>query len=211
MKTIRTVDSQSGSSRAARPHPFGDPSWWSGLLKEAFGAGFWGFLGFAILAGAACYVLIGGAAFRTAIDRDLTLLASVLPRLLMALSVAGLVWALLPRERFIRLIGRESGLRGLFIAGLAGLATPGGPSSAFSLLAVIGGAGADRGALVAYIVGWSTLGIQRIIVWDVPFMGTEVALVRFLACLPLPVLAGLIARRLPFSLTLTGTGSHAGR
>ncbi len=30
-------------------------------------------------------------------------------------------------------------------------------------------AGADRGALVAYITAWATLGLQRVLVWDVPF------------------------------------------
>jgi len=39
-----------------------------------------------------------------------------------------------------------------------------------------------------------------VLVWDVPFMGAEFALVRFAICLPLPIVAGLIARKVPFEL-----------
>ena len=72
----------------------------------------------------------------------------------------------------------------------------------FSLLAVLGGAGADRGALIAYITSWAMLGLQRVLVWDVPFMGAEFSLTRLLICLPLPIIAGLIARSLPLKLQL---------
>ena len=93
-------------------------------------------------------------------------------------------------------------MRGLLIATMAGTITPGGPSSAYALLALLGAAGADRGAMIAYIAAWATLGLQRMLVWDVPFMGGEFAILRFAVCLPLPIIAGLIARRLPLTLHL---------
>ena len=181
---------------------FGDRRWWAGLLRDSFGLGFWGFAAFAVAAGSACYLILGADAFAEAVDEDLRLLATTVPRIVAALGVAGLVWVMLPRDRLIRLIGSGSGLRGLAIASAAGIVTPGGPSSAFALLAVIGGAGADRGVLVAYITSWSMLGLQRILVWDVPFMGAEFSLTRFLVSLPLPIAAGLIARWLPIGMTL---------
>ena len=181
---------------------FGDRRWWAGLLRDSFGLGFWGFAAFAVAAGSACYLILGADAFAEAVDEDLRLLATTVPRIVAALGVAGLVWVMLPRDRLIRLIGSGSGLRGLAIASAAGIVTPGGPSSAFALLAVIGSAGADRGVLVAYITSWSMLGLQRILVWDVPFMGAEFSLTRFLVSLPLPIAAGLIARWLPIGMTL---------
>ena len=75
-------------------------------------------------------------------------------------------------------------------------------TSSASLLVLIGGVGADRGILVAYISSWAMLGLQRILVWDLPLMGVEFSVIRFLVCLPLPILAGLIARRLPLRLRL---------
>lgn len=176
--------------------------WLKALLRDGFGKSFWWFLAFALTTGAVCYQVLGPEAFHTALAADLELLAGMLPRVVAALTVAGMVWVLLPRERFSRLIGSESGFRGLAIATMAGIITPGGPASAFPLLAVIGSAGADRGALVAYISSWAMLGMQRILIWDLPFMGAEFSITRFLVSLPLPILAGLIARRLPLSLTL---------
>ena len=60
---------------------------------------------------------------------------------------------------------------------------------------------------MAYITAWATLGLQRVLVWDVPFMGAEFAFLRILISLPLPVIAGLIARRLPMTLVVTETRS----
>ncbi|MEX0603548.1 MAG: hypothetical protein WD623_07605 [Marinobacter sp.] len=176
--------------------------WLLKLLTNGFGKSFWWFLAFAIVMGIVCHQLLGPEEFQAALREDLELVTGMLPRVIAALTVAGMVWVLLPRDQFSRLIGKESGFRGLVIATAAGVVTPGGPASAYPLLAVMGGAGADRGALVAYITSWAILGMQRILVWDLPFMGAEFSLMRFLICLPLPILAGLIARWLPLSLSL---------
>ena len=101
-------------------------------------------------------------------------------------------------------------MRGLIIATAAGIVTPGGPASAFSLLVIVASAGADRGILITYITSWALLAVQRIIVWDLPFMGAEFSAIRFLVCLPLPILAGMIARRLPLSLVLPKTPPQPG-
>lgn len=188
--------------RTSLAETFRDPVWRRGLLRNSFGGDFWGFVAFAVAAGAAVWIVKGQAAFLAAARDDAELLLSTVPRILAALSIAGLLWAMLPRDRLGRLIGRESNWRGLFVAAAAGTVTPGGPASAFPLLALLGGAGADRGALVAYIVAWSTMGLQRILVWDVPFMGAEFSATRFLLSIPLPIIAGLIARRLPIELAL---------
>lgn len=179
---------------------FRDRAWRREVLGDAFGRGFWGFFAFAVVTGALCYALKGEAVVIAALGGDMHLLFNLLPRVVVALSIAALIWVMLPRDRVSALVGREAGISGLVIATLAGMVTPGGPSSAFSLLAVLGTAGADRGALVAYITAWATLGLQRILVWDVPFMGAEFGILRFLVSLPLPILAGLIARRLPLEL-----------
>ena len=130
------------------------------------------------------------------------MLIGTAPRIVAALTISGLLWAMLPRDKLSRLVGTESTWRGLVIATGAGIITPGGPASAFSLLALLGGAGADRGAMVAYLTAWSTMGLQRVLVWDVPFMGADFSLARFLISLPLPIIAGLIARRLPLTLRI---------
>ncbi|MDH5411019.1 MAG: permease [Alphaproteobacteria bacterium] len=176
--------------------------WLRALLRRSFGRSFWGFVLFAIVSAAACYVIIGGQAFNEAVENDISMVLKTIPRIIAAMLVAGMIWVMLPRDRLTKMIGSESGMKGLVIAALAGIVTPGGPSAAFSLLAVLGGAGADRGAMVAYITSWSMLGFQRIIVWDVPMMGAEFSLTRFLVSLPLPIIAGMIARALPMRMVL---------
>ena len=95
----------------------------------------------------------------------------------------------------------ESGWRGLIVAALAGMATPGGPMATFPIVLVLARAGADRGAVVCYIVSWALNGLQRILVWEVPLLGADFALLRLLCGLPLGVLAGMIARRVPIAWT----------
>ena len=187
----------------AKPYGFlTDKKWLKSVLRDAFGKVFFNFLLFAALAGLACYLVLGADEFREALAGDVAMLLKVLPRATVALSVAALLWVILPTDGISRLVGQESGYRGLIIAAAAGTVTPGGPSSAYALLAMLGASGADRGAMVAFISAWATLGLQRILIWDVPFMGEEFSIIRFAVCLPMPVIAGLIARRLPFDLTL---------
>ncbi len=183
----------------------GSRDWWVGLLRESLGLSFWLFAVFALGAALICYVFLGPEAFNDAVSEDLELLVGTVPRVAAAQILAGFVWVLLPRDRYARLVGADSGQRGLVLATAAGIITPGGPASAFSLLAIVAGAGADRGVLIAYITSWALLAVQRIIVWDLPFMGAEFSATRFLVCLPLPILAGMIARRLPLSLVLVET------
>lgn len=180
----------------------GSESWPAQLLRLAFGKSFWGFAALAVVSGLTCLVVAGPEAFAEVLADDLDMLARTVPRIVAAMGVAGFIWVMLPRDKLTRLVGRESGWRGLVIATAAGIVTPGGPAAAFSLLAVLGGAGADRGALVAYISSWAILGLQRVLVWDVPFMGAEFSLTRLLISLPLPFVAGLIARALPLTLQL---------
>ena len=185
--------------------------WWKGILSNAFGNSFWGFAAAAFGFGLLCWAIKGPDFVSDALFEDLQLLVDLMPRVFVALSIAALIWVMMPRERMAALVGKDSGVRGLVVATLAGAVTPGGPSSAYALLAVLAGSGADRGALVAYITAWATLGLQRILIWDVPFMGAEFALLRFAVCLPLPIIAGLIARRLPIHLHIKDTEDRPAR
>ena len=171
-----------------------DADWRSKVLKTAFGKGFWGFLALAIAMAALCYGISGETRFTNALIADWQLIRKMVLRILVALSIAALIWVMMPRDKISALVGSNSGLRGILIALVAGAFTPGGPSSAYALLAVLTTGGADIGALIAYITSWSILGMQRILIWDVPFMGYEFASFRFLVSIPLPIIAGLTAR-----------------
>lgn len=185
----------SGDPLAERKH-------WTALLKKSFGRSFWMFVTVAAVMAGLCYAVLGQDAFMSVVARNGDLIADLLPRVAAAQVVAGFVWVLLPRDRMSQFMKGNRGKRGLLLATLAGAVTPGGPASAFPLLAILAGTGADRGILVAYITSWALLGIQRVIVWDIPLMGIDFSLLRFLIGLPLPIIAGMLARWLPFSVTL---------
>lgn len=179
---------------------------WTGLLRDSFGRSFWFFVGLAAAMAVICYHVLGPDDFFAAIARDRELLGDLVPRVAAAQVVAGMIWVLLPREKVSRFLQQNRGRKGLVIAAAAGAITPGGPASAFPFLVILAGSGADRGILVTYITSWAILGIQRIVVWDIPLMGIDFSLLRFLVGIPLPIIAGLIARRLPLSVSLDKLG-----
>lgn len=187
-----------------------DRHWWREWSKSAFGRDFYGFVAFALISAALVWFVLGPAVFHEALADDVEMVIDTVPRVLIAISVAALLWVMMPRDRIAGMLGRESGMKGLVIATVAGTITPGGPSSAYALLAMLGASGADRGTLIAYIAAWATLGLQRILIWDVPFMGEEFSILRFMVTLPLPIIAGLIARALPIELRLRDGGKTGG-
>lgn len=155
-----------------------------------------------LVSGATVLATHGMPAFRHALLAAWDLFLIVLPSLVPGVLLAGLLQGLLPRALITRRMGAESGLGGLLLATLAGFLTPGGPMASFPMVLVLAVAGADRGALIAYISAWSLLGFQRTLVWEIPVLGANFALLRLLVCAPLPVLGGLLARRIALPLTL---------
>jgi hypothetical protein len=182
---------------------------WRRALRESFGLSFWTYVFLAVALGAACYLRLGEDVFLETFREDIDLVLDLVPRVLAAQLVAGLIWVMVPRERLSALLKRYRGTRGLVFATLAGMLTPGGPATAFPLLALLAMANAEAGVLVAYITSWALLGIQRIIVWDTPFMGIEFTAVRMLISLPLPIFAGMIAQHLRIGRSIADApGSH---
>ncbi len=150
-----------------------------------------------LLAALAVHRFRGPEAVDHALDSAGTLLQVVVPSIMAGMLLAASLRQLIAPNALARWMGAESGVRGILIATLAGMAMPGGPIAAFPVVIVLSGAGADRGALIAFILAWGLNGFQRILIWELPIMGPDFALLRFLSGILLPVLAGLTARRLP--------------
>ena len=104
-------------------------------------------------------------------------------------------------------MGEKSGFSGLIFATLAGVITPGGPFTSFPIVFALWVAGADIGALVAYIAAWSLIGVYRLVIWEIPMMGLDLSILRFLVSIPLPLIAGLAARRLVQLIPLNYRGA----
>lgn len=152
------------------------------------------FVALALAAGAASLAIDGRQAVAASTSRALVQIAALVPHVALGLLVAAAVTVLVPRHRVAGWLGRESGLCGLFLATGLGAIMPGGPFASFPLVYALGQAGADMGALVAFLAAWSSIGLNRLLVWEIPLMGWEFTGLRFAASLPLPIVAGLVAR-----------------
>ena len=124
----------------------------------------------------------------------LSLLWFILPRLIPALILTGMLQVLIPQELVSRHFGREAGFRGIVVAALAGVVTPGGPMVSVPFMVALAHSGAGLGALVAYMTSWSLFGLQRIIAWEAPLMGWHFVTVRVVASLVFPLLAGWLVK-----------------
>jgi uncharacterized membrane protein YraQ (UPF0718 family) len=165
--------------------------------KRIFDRSFWIVGVIALASGAACYTVRGPEAFFATFRGDLELVAMIVPRLGAALVIAASIQVLLPRDKVARWLGEQAGLKGVLLATGAGMVTPGGPMTSFPVVSALHEAGTGRRALVAYVTSWSTLGFQRILMWELPLMGIEFASFRFLTSLPLPIAASVVSRFVP--------------
>jgi uncharacterized membrane protein YraQ (UPF0718 family) len=137
----------------------------------------------------------GTAAAKAILIEDLWLFATIVPKVAAGCLIGALVRLLVPREAIVRWVGEGSGFVGLVIASAAGAIFPGGPFTIFPLAAAFLLSGADRGAAVAFVTGWLLLGVSRALIWELPFMGSDFVGLRVALSLPLPVLAGWLARQ----------------
>lgn len=147
-----------------------------------------------LAAGIAVYWRDGADKALAILTSDLLLFLEILPKVLAGCLIGGFVTYLVPREMVAKRVGGESGLLGLVIAGAAGVILPGGPYTIYPVAGAFLLAGADVGAAVTFVVSWTLLGYTRALVWEMPFFGADFVLWRILISLPLPILAGLMAR-----------------
>jgi uncharacterized membrane protein YraQ (UPF0718 family) len=124
------------------------------------------------------------------------LILEITPRMLAAFTLAGLFQALVPEDVIVRWMGHGSGIRGLLIGMTLGGLTPGGPMTHFPVIASLFKMGVGIGPLVAYLSAWSLFGLQRIIMWELPFLGPKVVALRFAVSFLFPFVAGWLCELL---------------
>ncbi len=124
------------------------------------------------------------------LEKGWNLLASVGIRLLLGFALAGLMQVVIPPHYVSKWIGQESGYAGLWIGSLAGSLMPGGPYVMFPIIGGLYQAGASVGPLMALVTAWSVTSLNRLLVWEIPLLGTKIALLRFVASVVFPPIVG---------------------
>jgi uncharacterized membrane protein YraQ (UPF0718 family) len=117
----------------------------------------------------------------------------ILPMLVFAFIMAGMIQTLLPQELLSKWIGEESGIRGILIGTVAGGITPGGPYVSLPLAAGFLRAGAGIGTMVAFITAWSLWAVSRLPM-EIGVMGWKFTIVRLACTFFFPPIAGFLAQ-----------------
>jgi len=127
------------------------------------------------------------------VKSGLTMTVELLPLLVCAFIVAGMVQTLIPHELVARWVGNESGWRGIMIGTVAGGLSPGGPYVSLPLAAGLLKAGSGVGTMVAYLTGWSLWAVSRLPM-EVGILGWKLTLIRLASTFIFPPIAGFIAQ-----------------
>ncbi|MFH1379496.1 MAG: permease [bacterium] len=152
-----------------------------------------------IIMGIFAVILIGMGYFKgqgqhvEGIKTGIDMLVSILPLLVFALIVAGMIQVIIPKEFIGRLVGAESGFKGILVGSFAGFVTPGGPFVSLPVAAGFINSGAAVGPVVAYITAWSVLSLARIPL-EIGVLGWRLTIVRMASVVILPPLSGVIAQ-----------------
>lgn len=123
------------------------------------------------------------------------LLIQIIPLLIFAFIVAGMIQVLVPTEMISKWVGTESGLRGILIGTVVGGFMPGGPFISLPIAAGLLRVGASTGTMVALLTGWSLLAFTRLPL-EIGIMGWQFTLIRLACTFFFPPIAGLIANAL---------------
>lgn len=125
----------------------------------------------------------------------LNMTVEILPLLVFAFVVAGMVQVLLPRELISKWVGAESGMRGILIGTIAGGFSPGGPYVSLPIVAGLLRTGAGIGTMVAFLTGWSLWAVSRLPM-EIGILGWKFTGIRMACTFFFPPIAGLIAQSL---------------
>ena len=132
------------------------------------------------------------------------LLLQIIPLLIFAFIVAGLIQVLVPTEMISKWVGVESGFRGILIGTAIGSFTPGGPFVTLPIAAGLLRTGASVGTMVAFMTAWSLLAFSRLPL-EIGLLGWKFTLIRLACTFFFPIIAGLIANKFFSSITLINT------
>lgn len=119
----------------------------------------------------------------------------ILPLLVFAFIVAGMVQVLIPQEVLMRWVGAKSGIRGILIGTVAGGFSPGGPFVNLPIAIALLKSGASIGTTVAFLTGWSLWAVSRLPL-EVGILGWKFTVIRLACTFFFPPIAGLIAQTL---------------
>jgi uncharacterized membrane protein YraQ (UPF0718 family) len=126
-------------------------------------------------------------AWNTAIQSALMLVVSFI--------VIAQIQILLSRERMDSWLGKYSGVKGIAISAIAGGLIPGGPYVYYPFAKSFAEKGLPAYILIAFLFGKHLYDFSRLPM-EISLIDPQIALIRNLITLPIPIIAGLLAEYL---------------
>lgn len=120
---------------------------------------------------------------------------SVIPLLIAAFLIAGLIQTLVTQEFVTRWLGGETGWKGILLGCIGGALIPGGPYVYYPIAAALLHSGAGLGSMVAFVIAKNLLSITRLPL-EYALLGGTLTFVRYAVTLVFPLLAGFLAESL---------------
>lgn len=117
----------------------------------------------------------------------------MMPRMVLALAMAGFAAELIPSQLVSHWLGGASGFQGIMIASVVGAAVPAGGIVAFPVALAIYKVGVGVPQLIAFLTSWAVFAVHRVLAFEIPFLGVHFVTLRLTASFLLPPLSGLIA------------------
>ena len=127
-----------------------------------------------------------------AVKIGISMLKGVIPLLLFAFIISGLLQVAVPPQLITQWLGEGAGLRGILIGAVGGALIPAGPYISFPIIAAVHDAGAGIGTVVAFVTGWAMMGFGKV-PFELAIMGSRFTVIRILLFLIFPFLAGGLA------------------
>ena len=117
---------------------------------------------------------------------------SIWVRLVLGFSLGGLIQVVIPSPVIAEWLGPASGMKGILIGSYAGIIITGGPYVTLPVVASIFAAGAGVGPVIALLTSMNLISLPGLLTWAIPFMGVRLALSRYIVCLVIPPIVGLV-------------------
>lgn len=119
------------------------------------------------------------------------MLINVIPLLIAAFLLMGLIQVLISKEFVEKWFGHESGIKGIILGSVAGGLVPGGPYVFYPLAATFLLSGADIGTIIAFIVAKNLWSVSRIPM-EVALIGPKITAIRYAITFVFPIVLGII-------------------
>ncbi|MBW2609496.1 MAG: permease [Deltaproteobacteria bacterium] len=120
---------------------------------------------------------------------------TVIPLIIVAFTLAGMISILVSEEVVSRLLGKEAGLKGILLASVAGAVIPGGPFIFYPIAATLLVSGAEIGAAISFVAAKVLWTVSRLPV-EVALLGPKITFIRYGVTFIFPILVGLAANAL---------------